>query len=85
MHAVKKETSLATKIRTVFDDSAKTYTGISLNDTLMVGPTVLSSLVDILMCFRQPEVAIITDVSKMYRAVALTQSDHDLTLLCMEE
>ena len=39
-HAVFKESSLTTKVRVVFDGSAKSSTGIPLNDTLMVGPTI---------------------------------------------
>ena len=47
MHVVMKQSSTTTKIRAVFDASAKTSTGVSLNDTLCVGPTVHSSLVDV--------------------------------------
>lgn len=39
-HAIFKESSETTKIRIVFDASAKTNTGVSLNDALMVGPTI---------------------------------------------
>ena len=66
MHAVRKESSSTTKIRAVFDASAKTSTGISLNDTLLVGPTVHSSLIDVLLRFR------------FHRAIELTPSDRDL-------
>ena len=78
MHAVRKEQSTTTKIRAVFDASAKSSTGISLNDTLLVGPTVHSSLLDVLLKFRIHRVALTTDVSKMYRAVNLAMSDRDL-------
>ena len=71
IHCVRKESSTTTKVRAVFDASAKTSTGISLNDTLLVGPTVHSSLVDVLLRFRQHRVALTADVSRMYHAIAL--------------
>ena len=78
MQAVRKQSSTTTKVRAVFDASAKTSTGVSLNDTLLVGPTVHSSLVDVLLRFRLHRVALIADVSRMYRAIALTPTDRDL-------
>ena len=68
MHAVVKESSTTTKVRAVFDASVKSSTGVSLNDQLLVGPTVHSPLVDILMRFRLHRIALTTDVSRMYRA-----------------
>ena len=78
MHAVIKQSSSTTKIRAVFDASAKSSTGVSLNDQLLVGPTVHSPLVDVLLRFRLHRVALTTDVSKMYRAVLLPSDDWDL-------
>ena len=78
MHAVRKESSSTTKIRAVFDASAKSSSGVSLNDTLLVGPTVHSPLIDVLLRFRFHRIALTTDVSRMYRAVELTSSDRDL-------
>ena len=77
MHAVHKDSSTTTKIRAVFDASAKSSSGVSLNDTLLVGPTVHPPLIDVLLRFRFHRIALITDVSKMYRAVELTESDKD--------
>ena len=75
MHVVLKESSTTTKVSAVFDASAKSSSGFSLNDTLLVGPTVHSSLVDVLLRFRHHHYALTTDVSKMYRAIKLTRSD----------
>ena len=51
---------------------------MSLNDLLLVCPTVHPSFIDVLLRFRSHRVALITDVSKMYRAIMLTESDRDL-------
>ena len=78
MHAVRKESSTTTKIRAVFDASMKSMSGVSLNDVLMVGPTVHTPLVDVLHRFRTHRIAIVADISKMYRAIELPLSDRDL-------
>lgn len=44
-HAVIKESSNITKVRIVFDASAKTNNGTSLNDLLMIGPIIQGKLV----------------------------------------
>ena len=71
MHVVRKESSTTSKVRVVFDASAKTASGASLNDQLLVGPTVHSPLIDVLLRFRRHKVALATDVSRMYRAILL--------------
>lgn len=78
IHAVYKASSSTTKVRAVFDASAKTTSGISLNDCLLTGPTVHSSLIDVLLRFRSYRIAVTTDVSKMYRAIELVEQDRDL-------
>ena len=78
MHSVINESSTTTKLRVVFDASAKSSTGISLNDTLQVGPTIYASLTNILIRFRSFKIAVSSDICKMYRAVELSPSDRDL-------
>ena len=78
MHAVYKQSSTTTKVRAVFDASAKSSTGVSLNDLLLVGPTIHPPLIDVLLRFRLHRVAITADVSKMYRAIELAPDDKDL-------
>ena len=78
MHAVHKQSSTTTKIRAVFDASMKSVSGVSLNNTLMVGPTVHPQLVDVLIRFRMHRIALVADISKMYRAIELPLADRDL-------
>lgn len=78
MHAVKKESSTTTKVQAVFDTSAKSSSGVSLNDLLLVGPTVHSPLIDVLLCFRLHCVALTTDVSKTYRTIELVPEDRNV-------
>ena len=72
-HCVHKEDSTTTKIRVVFDGSAKSTSGVSLNDTLMVGPTIQQDLFSILIRFRLHQVALSADIAKMYRQIALSK------------
>lgn len=68
-HPVVKESSSTTKVRTVFDASARTTNGKSLNDILYVGPTIQPELFDLLMQWRKFQFAICGDIEKMYRQV----------------
>ncbi|XP_076389571.1 uncharacterized protein LOC105662854 [Megachile rotundata] len=70
-HAVTKIESTTTKLRVVFDGSAKSSTGISLNDTQKVGPTVQSELVEILLRFRTHQFVLSADIEKMYRQILI--------------
>lgn len=47
----------ATKTCVVSDASAKSTSGVSLNDIMMVGPNIHPLLIDILLCFRLHRVA----------------------------
>ena len=78
MHGVVKSSSTTTKLRVVFDASAKTTNNLSLNDILHAGPTLHQSLETILIQFRTHAIAISADISKMYRAVHLHPDDRDL-------
>ena len=78
MHPVFKEASTSTKLRVVFDGSAATTTGLSLNQALHVGPTIQATLSEMLMKFRCYTIALNADISKMYREVQLSTTDRDL-------
>ncbi|XP_056630902.1 uncharacterized protein LOC130441307 [Diorhabda sublineata] len=76
-HGVVKD-SATTKLRVVFDAFAKTVNGISLNNTLMVGPTIQEDLFAIIIRFRQHNVAMVADIEKMYRQVEIVEEQRDL-------
>ncbi|XP_063981499.1 uncharacterized protein LOC135164772 [Diachasmimorpha longicaudata] len=74
-HAVIKESSETTKVRVVFDASAKTSTGISLNDTLLVGPTIQNTIFEQVLRFRVHRYVITADIEKMYRQILVHPED----------
>ncbi|XP_055714333.1 uncharacterized protein LOC129808576 [Phlebotomus papatasi] len=69
-HGVLKESS-TTKLRVVYNASAKSSSGRSLNDILMIGPTVQPTLATILLRFCRYPYAITSDISKMYLQLAM--------------
>ncbi|XP_011859184.1 PREDICTED: uncharacterized protein LOC105556702 [Vollenhovia emeryi] len=74
-HAVIKESSNTTKVRIVFDASAKSTSGVSLNDILLIGPTIQDKLFSHLIRFRTYNYVITADIEKMYRQVLLHEDD----------
>ncbi len=73
IHGVFKEQSTTTKVRPVFDGSARTSTGVSLNDQLLPGPALLPLITDI----RLHQIAFSADVSKMFRDIQLDLSERN--------
>ena len=77
-HPVFKETSTTTKTRVVFDGSAMTFNGMSLNDILQEGPTVQQDLYSIVLRFKPRQVCFTADIAKMYRQINVRPQDRDL-------
>ncbi len=77
VHAVVKETSSSTKLRAVFDASARSKSGASLNDMLLPGPSLYPPLTDILTRFRCHTIGISADIKKMFREILLNDSEKD--------
>ena len=76
-HCVHKQDSTTTKLRVVFDASAKTTSRHSLNDCLLVGPKLQDDLFNILVRFRFLKIAMSADISREYRQVELNPQDCD--------
>lgn len=65
------------KIRVVFDCGAS-YQGTTLNDQLLQGPNLTSTLLGVITRFRQEEVAVMADVEAMFHQVKVSEEDSDL-------
>ena len=77
MHGLGKESSTTTKLRVVFDASAKTSTGYSLNDILLPGPSLYPKLTKMINQFRLNKIGMSGDISKMFREISLDKSEYD--------
>ena len=73
-----RESSVSTKLRVVFDVSAKTSLGTSLNDMLLPGPNLQNDLVQILFRFRTWRYIITGDVAQMFRQIYVSKLDRNL-------
>ena len=63
-----------TPVRIVFNSSAS-FQGHRLNDYWMKGPDLLNSLFGVTLRFRENEVAVTGDISKMYHRVLIPEQD----------
>ncbi|GFV43261.1 DUF1758 domain-containing protein [Trichonephila clavipes] len=72
---VVREQSETTKLRVVFDASAKTDSNLSLNDILHTGPKLQNELFNILLKFRCHRIALTGDIEKMFRQILVNEDD----------
>ena len=70
---VKKDRS-TTKVRIVFDASAK-YNNVALNDVIHQGPKLQNDLFSVLLRFRRYPIALACDIAEMYLRVELYPKD----------
>ncbi|XP_037958187.1 uncharacterized protein LOC119687775 [Teleopsis dalmanni] len=80
-HCILRPQSTTTKLRVVFDASARTSSGRSLNEILMVGPTIQQDLILTLLTFRLHRYALTADISKMYRQFVVDPRDRNFQLV----
>ncbi|XP_055686169.1 uncharacterized protein LOC129791560 [Lutzomyia longipalpis] len=77
-HCVIKKDARSTKYRFVFNCSAKSETGFSLNDCLKIGAVVQPPLYSVLLRFRRFPFAVTSDIVKMYLQILLHLPHKDL-------
>ncbi|XP_031350460.1 uncharacterized protein LOC116176128 [Photinus pyralis] len=80
-HGVFKHGEENTKIRVVFDASAKASNQQSLNDTLLVGPKLQKDIVQLLLQFRTHPFVFTCDVRQMYRQILIRFEDRKYQLI----
>lgn len=80
-HGVFKRSGDTDKIRVVFDGSAKTSSGVSLNDCLFSGEKLQSDITKIILYFRLPLIVFTTDVKMMFRMTWIHPEDRRYQLI----
>ena len=65
------------KLRVVFDGSAKSPNGISLNDALDPGPNLTQHILSAMLNFRFSPIAMTTDVTHAFLQVGIQESDRN--------
>ena len=76
-HVVIRRDKSTTKLRIVYDASAKSD-GASLNDCLHAGPALTQSIYDIMTRFRNQRVAILGDIEKVFLMVHMNETNKDV-------
>lgn len=76
-HCVLKPESVSTKLRVVWDGSAKGSKGFSLNDTLLQGPKLQKDIVSLLLLFRLDAIVFVADIKQMFRQILISPSDRN--------
>lgn len=74
-HAVVKRQDNDLKIRVVFDASAASSSGLSLNDCLITGPKLQTDISEILLHCRFHKYIFIADIVKIYRQILIREED----------
>ena len=72
-----KEERSTTKIRVVYDGSAKLKNSVSLNNCLYKGPSLVPLLYDVLLRFRIFPIAITADIARAFLNISIAEEDRD--------
>ena len=77
-HAVVRRDKSTTKVRVVYDASAKSTNCPSLNDCLLKGPRFNQLIFDLLVRFRSYKIALTADLEKAFLMVSVEEKDCDM-------
>ena len=75
-HAVVRQDKCTMKVRIVYDASAKSN-GPSLNDCLRTGPKFDQKIMDILLRFQTPRIALTADMERAFLQIGIDKQDQD--------
>ena len=79
-HPVLTPAKATTKVRVVYDASAKSQKFVSsLNDCLFCGPVILPDLVGLLIRFRLHSIVILADLEKAFLQIGVQEDERDVT------
>ena len=70
--------SISSKVRPVFDASPAGPNGVSLNNCLDSGPSLIPDLVEILLGFRRWNIALTADITKAFLQIGVQRPDQDV-------
>ncbi|KAK3727775.1 hypothetical protein QZH41_016420, partial [Actinostola sp. cb2023] len=77
--AVIREDAVTTKLRVVFDASAKVKpSSPSLNECTYTGPSLISQIFENLTRFRSHKIGLVSDIEKAFLNIAVTKEQRDL-------
>lgn len=65
----------------MFNGSAATSSGMSLNDVMMTGPSLQQDISNILLRFRCHRYVLTADIKKMFRQIEVHEEDRQLQLI----
>ena len=74
-HPVICDNKKTTKVRVVYDGSAKVVNSLSLNGCLQKGPNLTPKLFNILIKFRSHAITLIADIEKAFLMIGINESD----------
>ena len=77
-HAVVRRDKSTTRVRVVYDASAKSANSPSLNDCLLKGPKFNQLIFDLLVRFRSYKIALTADLEKAFLMVSIEDADRDV-------